>query len=346
MLENVPYPRLALLSPAVRGEPDPEAWRRHDLVVVGPDALGLAPDREPAGLAEGFTPASLRLAQQRAGGTHLRHPEAVLLCEVSFYEYRDDRLPEEHPWWLREEGERVPSRPGYYRLNWEDPEYRSHVARLTVALTDTGIDGVFYDHLRPEARAPWTAFLKEVRLGVGSSFLLLASLGDEVSGCEYLLPLLNGVVYEAGWCHDRTDWEECVRAMQRNEVLLRPPRISVVECFAEADAPAEAARRSSLCYALTVGDYYYLSHDRASARRPWPPEYEAKIGHPLEPGKQISSHVWRRPYDRALVVVNLPGAAEAFTVRVGRPAWDAFTGETGTEFTLPPGDGRILVTQP
>jgi len=42
-------------------------------------------------------------------------------------------------------------------------------------------------------------------------------------------------------------------------------------------------------------------------------------------------------------VMNLPGANEPYEIEAERPARDTFTGETGTRFTIPPGDGRILV---
>ena len=64
---------------------------------------------------------------------------------------------------------------------------------------------------------------------------------------------------------------------------------------------------------------------------------------PAGPGERVSSHVWRRRYQKALVVVNLPGASESYQVKLDEPARDAFTGETGSRFAIPPGDGRILV---
>jgi hypothetical protein len=99
-----------------------------------------------------------------------------------------------------------------------------------------------------------------------------------------------------------------------------------------------------MCYALIAGDYYYLFSDSTSHRHDWYPEYDVKIGRPTEAGKRVGDHVWRRQYEKALVVVNLPGARGPFTAPVGHEARDSLTGETGIEFIIPPGDGRILVT--
>ena len=67
-----------------------------------------------------------------------------------------------------------------------------------------------------------------------------------------------------------------------------------------------------------------------------------KIGLPLGPGERVNSHVWQRQYEKAQVVVNLPGAADSYELKLNQPARDVLTGETGTSFKIPPGDGRIL----
>jgi hypothetical protein len=147
--------------------------------------------------------------------------------------------------------------------------------------------------------------------------------------------------------------------MQHTASLLRSPTISCVERFEDIEEgdegplpkrrrPAErdaAARRWSMCYSLIIGDYYYIFSDNTYHGHDWYPEYDVKIGLPAEAGKQMSSHVWQRRYDTALVVVNLPGAKEPYEVKLERPARDSFTGENGVRFTVAPGDGRILVVE-
>jgi hypothetical protein len=101
--------------------------------------------------------------------------------------------------------------------------------------------------------------------------------------------------------------------------------------------------RWSLCYALTIGDFYYLFSDNTSHRHDWQPQYDIKIGLPLGPGEKVSSHVWKRKYEKAQVVVNLPGAKEPYVLKLNEPAKDTLSGEIATEFTIPPGDGRVLM---
>ncbi|UCD53609.1 MAG: hypothetical protein JSW27_03270 [Phycisphaerales bacterium] len=268
-------------------------------------------------------------------------------------------MPEDHPWWLRRDGRRQQFWPGTYRMDWNNPEYRHHVVKLTAALEEIGFDGVFYDNLRDEP-GPWVAFLREVRQAVGDDFLILANAGYAVGRHDFAAPYLNGMMYESGWSHKRTEWDDCIRKMQHTESLLREPKISLIERFEETGSragwpgdpnrgkkpPADPqARRWSLCFALTVGNFYYLFSDNTSHQHDWYPEYDTKIGLPATPAARINAYVWRRPYDKALVVVNLPGAATPYKVTLDAPARDTLTGRTGTAFTIPPGDGMILLEE-
>jgi hypothetical protein len=146
--------------------------------------------------------------------------------------------------------------------------------------------------------------------------------------------------------------------MQYSQSLLREPKISMIERFEETRSragwpgdpqegqkPADdpAARRWSLCYALTIGNFYYLFADNTSHRHDWYPEYDVKIGLPVEEGERINTHVWTRKYEKALVVVNLPGAKSDYTVKFENSHHDSLTGEKGKKFVIPPGEGRILL---
>ena len=352
-----PYPRIAMLWSPVRGDRSLESMARHDLIMTGVSAFGLKYDRQPTGLAAGFTADSVERARQRIAELRSLRPNAPILAELYFYEYGETWLPQDHPWWLRKEGKREQFWPGTYRMDWHNAEFRLHVVKLTAALKQVGLDGVFYDNLREEAE-PWVAFLKEVRQVVGDDFLLLANSGYAVGKHDFAAPYLNGIMYESGWSHGRTEWDDCIAKMRHTESLLRKPTISVIERFenigSRAGWPGDPnrgkkpptdpqTRRWSLCFALTVGDFYYLFADNTSHQHDWYPEYEVKIGLPTAPGERVNSHVWRRSYEKALVVVNLPGAATPYTIDLDHPATDSLTGRTGTRFTIAPGDGVILL---
>lgn len=349
-----------MLWAPVRGDRSIASYARHDLIMIGAGGLRLKPNGKPPGLADGFTPESLKVAQERVAEIRRRNPDTVILADLLFYEYPDHWLPADHPWWLRVDGRRQQFWPGTHRMNWNLPDYRHHVVEQTVALKQLGVDGVFYDNVRDDPK-PWTAFLQEVRRRVGNRFLILANAGYAVGRYDFAAPYLNGIMYESGWSHNRTDWDDCIEKMQRTQSLLRKPTISVIERFEEirnhagwpgdprrGQKPAAdpAARCWSECYALIIGDFYYLFSDNTSHRHDWYPDYDVKIGLPAGPGERVNAHVWRRRYEMALVVVNLPGAKAVYDVRLPSRARDLFTGTVATEFAIPPGDGRILELLP
>ena len=284
------------------------------------------------------------------------NPHAVILADLLFYEYPDDWLPEDHSWWLRKDGKRLQFWPGTHRMDWGQSEYRDTIVKRTISLQNVGVDGVFYDNLRKEPE-PWTAFLTSLREAVGNEFLVLANSGYAVGEYDFAAPFLNGIMYESGWSHDRTDWDGLIEKMQHTETLLLKPRISLIERFEEtrrhAGWPGDsrrgqkpeddpAARRWSLCFSLIVGDFYYLFSDNTSHKHDWYPEYDAKIGQPKTQGKQLNRHAWTRSYTGGEVYVNLPGAAQPLDIDVPFEARDSLTGQTGRQFTIPPGDGRVL----
>ena len=358
MFTKTPYPRICMFWTPVRGDRSLQGHLRHDLIVTSVDWLGLEWDREPEGLADGFTPESVEAAKRKLAEIRAQNPDVVLVCELNFYEYHDRALPADHPWWLRVEGEKEQFWPGTHRMDWYNPEYREHIVKQTVALKEAGVPGVYYDNLRDEAE-PWIAMLTEVRARCGDDFLILANYGYAIDDYDFAAPYLNGIMYESGFSHGRTEWDDTIAAMQHTASLLRPPTISCIERFEDIEEgdegplpkrrrPAErdaAARRWSMGYSLIIGDYYYLFSDNTFHGHDWYPEYDVTIGLPLAAGERVSSHVWQRKYEKALVVVTLPGAKEPYEVKLERPARDSFTGESGVQFTVAPGDGRILVAE-
>jgi hypothetical protein len=335
--------------------------------MVSAETIGLAYDRTPTVLATGFKPDSIPQAKARVAEWKQLNPDAIVLVDQSFYEWAEDSLPEDHPWWLRVEGKRQQFWPGTYRADWNRPDYQEAVIKRAVALWQTGLaDGVFFDNWRDE-RKPWLKIIQGIRKEVGEDFLIYVNVGYDIGTVDWLAPYLNGVMYESGWSHPQRSewkpgetWDDRIRMMQHTESLLRRPRISLIERFEEirdrAGWPNDtrkgeqlkrdpSARRWTLAYALIVGEFYYLFSDSTSHQHDWYPEYDRKIGLPKSPGQRIKDYVWERDYDRAKVVLNLPDATEAYQVTLTQQAQDSFTGETSNRFIVPPGDGRILIYQ-
>lgn len=353
-ISNQPYPKIAMLWAPLRGDWSVESIAKHDLIMM---RFGLKLDGNPTGLATGFTPESIENAKERIAQIRKINPNAVLIGDQLFYEYPENWLSDDHPWWLRENGEKKQFWPGTYRMDWNNEDYLDHAVKQTIVLKEVGVDGVFYDNIRNEPK-PWITFLSKVRDAVGDDFLILANCGYDVGSYDFASPFLNGMMYESGWSHNRTEWGETILKMQHTQSLLREPKISIIERFEEirshAGWPGDEKREQkpnldpksrywSLCYSLIVGDYYYLFSDNTSHKHDWYPEYDQKIGKPLCKGERINSHVWKRQYDNAVVYANLPGSQQPYTVTLDHRAVDTFTKQKGKEFIIPPGEGRILL---
>ena len=176
----VPYPRVAMLWASLRNDRSEEGMVRHNLIMTSAGRFGLKPNRTPLGLADGFTSDSMAAARQQLADLRRLNPSVIILCDQSFYEYADASLPEDHPWWLRKNGQRQQFWPGTHRMDWFNPEYQRKVVRQTAACREVGFDGVFYDNLRLE-KEPWLQVLKAVRAEVGDQFLILANVGYDVA---------------------------------------------------------------------------------------------------------------------------------------------------------------------
>ncbi|MDH5603828.1 MAG: hypothetical protein OEY51_07810, partial [Cyclobacteriaceae bacterium] len=227
---QTPYPRTGMMWAGIRGVEGMDARTRHDLMMLGQYALKLVPNKDPKGLADGFTEESVIAAREYVDQLRQANPDAVIIADMLFYEYPDDWLPDEHAWWLRKNGERQQFWPGTHRMDWYNAEYRQKVIRQSLALKSTGVDGVFYDNLRDEEE-PWVAFLSDLRHSIGDDFLVLINAGYDVGTYNFAYPYINGIMYESGWSHGRTRWEECIQQMQYSQTLLREPKISLIERF-------------------------------------------------------------------------------------------------------------------
>jgi hypothetical protein len=118
---------------------------------------------------------------------------------------------------------------------------------------------------------------------------------------------------------------------------------------AEQDKLLESGRKleQRMRFGLTttlMGDGYfaYDLHTRWRGQHWWYPEYDAPLGYPRAAAGEYPDGTWRRQFDGGLVVVN-PGA-EPVEVQLGAAVRDATTGLTGRTFTVPPRDGRILLS--
>lgn len=354
---SIEYPRIAMLWKSLRKDKSVESIAKHDLIVIAPSDLGFKYNGKPIGISSGFTNESIKKAKYKISAIKKINPNAIILVELYFYEYNNKWLPKDHEWWLKVNGERQQFWPGTHRMDWNNKDYQRHIVQQTLSLEKSGVDGVFYDNVRGEPKA-WKSFLQQLRKEIEDNFMVLVNAGGAVGKYDFAAPYVNGIMYESGWGHNKIRWRDCITKMQKTQTLLRNPKISIIERFEEVrhnagwpedpklgkKPPADVkARRWSLCYSLIVDNFYYLFADNTSHEHDWHLEYDVKIGLPKKKGVRISAQVWKREYEKAIVIVNLPGAKSPHVINLDYVAKDTLSGRTGKKFIVKSGDGCILI---
>ena len=375
-IAQTPHPRIGTTWHKVRGDGSDGSMLRHDLVINGPWWYGLEYEEKPDDVPERFTPGSLERARARVGHIRALYPHALLIASIPFFE--NGGLPENHPWylrydeklhkpqwWLKRDGDRLMFWPDTWRMDIANREYQQRIIQQICGLKEAGLDGVFIDNLAlagmalragVDERQAWISFFQGIRDACGDDFFIIANGGLLT---PWAAPYLNGAMFEGFGYGADTDWDKVIGQMQEMAAQQPEPHIDYIERFERQGdddgwpgdperglPPAKreaSSRRWSLALALTIGDYYYLFSDSTHHAHDWYQEYDRKIGLPRGPGERVSSHLWRREFENALVVVNLPGAEATYEVDLPQPAIDSFTDERGAHFTVPPGDGRILI---
>jgi len=93
----------------------------------------------------------------------------------------------------------------HHRMDWSNPSTSRRWFRQTAACQEVGFDGVFYDNLRLEKTTLARGDEGGAR-GGGRPVPDLANCGYDVGNYDWLAPWLNGIMYESGWSHRRTEW--------------------------------------------------------------------------------------------------------------------------------------------
>jgi len=205
--------------------------------------------------------------------------------------------------------------------------------------------------------------LERLRAAFGDKFLIMV---NAQAGAEYIRPYVNGNYYE-----DYVDyvmncsmgWEEVLDLYREECSLPHAPNCTTInassgiwpEYEASRRLPAEECQslleegysklrrmRFGLATALMGDGYYgYDLNTRWRGQHWWYPEFDAPLGRALGSAGPAGDGTWRREFAGGLVVVN-PQVRRAH-VKLNRRHRDFTTGWSGTEFTIPAHDGRILL---
>ena len=153
----------------LEGEDELTTLARHDLVWHAPTYFGLVWDKNPPGLAEGFTPESIDKALKMRRTLLKLNPNIILIAEIRYRDAHISFLPKDHKWWARDKDGSLAegwAEGGYFLLDFSNPEFQEQVAKRARAAIESGVfDGVMLDW--------WTdnqnrlALVKTIRKAIG-----------------------------------------------------------------------------------------------------------------------------------------------------------------------------------
>jgi hypothetical protein len=356
---GAPFPRIANLYGSGFGGLDWASggsyWRKLDLIIGGgydfhndwnnPDVLRALP-------------------RVRANLQYLReaNPEAIVVAYslVSDGQYNPD-LPDSF-WKKDASGNRMSRWPGSNIIATDNPDVIDYAFKKSRELIfDTGVfDGVFYDGWAPDARLagrasalspglflvmtnPWN--LPEKGYQWVNGVLSEDELNRVVDGTLEFEKVLKRYI---GWtkrslkpaittmsCHPRTVSDDPWRWAN----LSNAERTKETADASMNDLPM---MRFGLALSL-MGDGYFAYDLGAHSRGAWwwYLEYDAPLGYPLGDAERRSYGFFTRQFDGGLVCVN--GSRQEKRIEFNGTMKDYSMQTVGTEFVIPPFDGRIFV---
>lgn len=320
---------------------------RHDLVFNGPEFFGLRWSRQPTGLADGFTAASIEKAKAFRQKLLALNPNVVMIVEIRYRDAHKSYLPDGHAWWLRDaQGQIVPGweEGGFYCMDFHNPEFRTQVAKQAKAAVDSGaVDGVMLDWWSDDDSR--LALIQEVRAAVGEQALILANANDRQT--PQTGRYINGYFMECTESRSPQDWKRIADTLSWAEANLREPRINCLETWYHQSRDDLNLMRATTTLALTHSDGYCLFSDPNPLPAPdhlhnWYTFWSRSLGRPVAPGAANSDGTVRREFENGTVVYN-PMGNKATSVTFPEDRRSAATGKTARSHRLESPDGDLFL---
>lgn len=281
----------------------------HDLVWHGPGGFGLIWDIRPRGLAEAFTPESIRNSRRIRQKLLKLNPDIILIAEIRYRDAHQNFLPKEHHWWKRDkEGNLVNGwrEGGFICLNFADPEFRNHVARRAKAAVQSGVvDGIMLDWWRDDEHR--LALIKAVREAIGDKYLIITNTNDRIA--PESAPYINGYFMECTRSNSGADWKRIVATLKWAEINLRLPRVNCVETWYHKSRMDLNLMRATATLTLTHSNGYCLFSDpnplpSADHRHNWYSFWNKSLGKPISEGTYRNDGTVVREFQNGTVIYN------------------------------------------
>jgi len=320
---------------------------KHGLAFLHPGTVGLVSSNAFEGMALTFTATSLDFARRKRTALLALNSNLVLLAEVRYRDAPKGFLPEDSPWWKRDDrGQFIVgwAEGGYRLLDVESTNWHAQVAKRARALVQSGVfDGVMLDWwIDDDARL---ALIQQVRGAIGPEALILVNANDRV--IPRTAPYVNGLFMECYRSKTPEDWKRISDTLRWAETNLRAPRINCVETWFHQSRADLALMRAVTTLTLTQSDGYCLFADPNDLPTPdhlhdWYPFWDRGLGRPKGKGQQRADGAWEREYSSGVVVYNPPGH-QRIEVKYDRPKRSRATGQLAPAHAIAPGDGDIFL---
>jgi hypothetical protein len=320
---------------------------RHDLIWHGVSWYGLAWDKSPSGLGEAIRPESIENGLRKRNELLELNPNLVLIAEIRYRDAWKGFLPPNHKWWRRNKDGALAkgwSEGGFLQLDFDNPEYRAHVAKRAAAVVKTGVvDGVLLDWWRDDDNR--LDLVKMVREAIGEEHLIIANANDRTT--PQTAPYINGYFMECYRSKTLQDWQRIAETLKWAEVNLREPRANCLETWYHNSRDDLNLMRATTTLALTCSNGYCLFSDpnplpTGDHRHNWYRFWDANLGKPSEPGVTMPDGTIRRDFDNGTAVYN-PMGNKTVTITFNHPRTSVATGKTSKTHTLKSLNGDIYL---
>lgn len=324
-----------------------DASARYDLIFQVAGFFGLEWNNRHAGLADGFTQASIGRGRAFRQALMKRNPNLVLIMEIRYRDARRSYLPYGHAWWRRDAtGKIVPGweEGGYQQLDYSSAEFRKQVARQAQAAVESGVvDGIMLDWWEDDNDR--RALVQEIRNHIGKDALILANANDRTTPGS--APYINGYFMECYRSRTAEDWQRIAETLAWAEKNLRPPQINCLETWYHTSRSDKHLMRATTTLSLVFSDGYCLFSDPNPLPTPdhlhdWYPFWTRSLGRALAPGRARSDGAFSRQFANGTAVYN-PMGNSAVTITFSEPRTSKATGKRAARHILKACDGDLYL---
>jgi len=288
----------------------------------------------------------------------VQNPTMVFLHGLSVIWHDLDSLPEDSPWWLRDEQGNILPAWDMGLMNLNHPGWQQHMIEQAVAIDRCGLyDGIFIDgwsewHNERRGQLPGqTAILKGIRERVRDNFLIMVNTNDNQAPNS--APYINGLWMETVFPQREHSPEGIERRLIKIEntlkwadQALREPRINGLCGDYYSDQSPESPTntrwmRAMTTLGLTFSDGYVAYPLRHG---PWYDFWNADLGRPIGETLQLYEQragLYIREFTNGWAVYNHSGAAQVISLPEGVES--AATGFKNTDHAVLDLDGDIFL---